>query len=133
MSLRGWILIGLASLASASCAGDAPRDLNELAVVDSVYVDRDTGAPWSGPVERGFEDDTTRLQIEGVLRGGVWDGEMIVYHPNGRVRYMGSFALGERCGPWVENADSTPTANAYEDLVREVETLALYPPCDDSS
>jgi hypothetical protein len=124
------LLLGLLAVA---CRTEMPRPLDELSLVDSVYVDSSTGLPFTGPVERRFDDDTTSVQIAGVLLGGVWDGEMIVYHPNGRVRYMGSFAVGERCGPWVENADSAPTANAYEDLVREVETLGLYPPCDGSS
>ena len=123
----------LVGLLAAACQADVPQALDELTLVDSVYVDAGSGLPFTGSVERRFEDDTTSVQLEGVLLDGVWDGEMIVYHPNGRVRYMGSFAVGERCGPWVENADSTPTANAYEDLVREVETLGLYPACDGST
>ena len=123
----------LVGLLAGACRAEVPRALDELTVVDSVYIDAGSGVPFTGRVERVFEGDTTRVQIEGALLDGVWDGEMIVYHPNGRVRYMGSFAVGERCGPWVENADSTPTANAYEDLVREVETLGLYPACDGST
>jgi len=123
----------LVVLLSVACRTDVPRTLDDLSLVDSVYVDSATGLPYTGLVERHFEDDTTSVQIEGFLLDGVWDGEMIVYHQNGRVRYMGSFAAGERCGPWVENADSTPTANAYEDLLREVETLGLYPACDGST
>jgi len=127
-----------------------PRDLAQLMVTDSLYVDPATGAPFSGPVVSyidpgdrsaggeagdvpGQEVKRRWVQIEGTLREGVWDGELVVYHPNGRVRYMGSFARGERCGPWVENADSTPTLSTYEELVREVESMGLYPPCDGSS
>ena len=73
------------------------------------------------------------LPLLGCSDGKDWDGELVVYHPNGRVRYMGSFTGGDRCGPWIENADSVPTENAYEDLVREVESMGLYPPCDGSS
>jgi hypothetical protein len=99
-------------------------------VVDSLYVDS-AGVAWSGPVFRNFPADPDRVQLKGSLRAGLWNGELVVYHANGRVRYMGSFARGERCGPWTENADSLPTHNAYDELVREVESMALYPPCDD--
>lgn len=98
-------------------------------VVDSLYVDPGTGLPYTGPVVRYFDDAAETVQIRGALRDGTWDGELVVYHANGRVRYMGSFENGDRCGPWVENADSTPTLNVYEDLVREVESMGLYPPC----
>ena len=118
---------------AAACADARARPLDELIVRDSLYVDPASGEPFNGRVVRRFEEDSSRVQIEGRLREGVWDGEMIVYHPNGRVRYMGSFAGGERCGPWVENADSVPTESIYEDLVREVESMGLYPPCDGSS
>lgn len=123
----------LALAAFAACGPPPARALDELSVVDSTYVDPDTGVPYSGPVVRFFDDDPDRLQLVGSLAEGIWDGELVIYHPNGRVRYMGSFELGDRCGPWVENADSTATLNAYEDLVREVETLGMYPPCTDES
>jgi hypothetical protein len=140
----------LVAALGGGCAPE-PRDLAQLTVADSLYVDPASGAPFSGPVVRYFtasgeglgsasvavtgEGDITKgtVQLEGTLREGVWDGELVVYHPNGRVRYMGSFARGERCGPWVENADSTPTLSTYEDLVREVESMGLYPSCDGSS
>ncbi len=109
------------------------RDLTELVVVDSVYVDPTLDEPWTGPVYRRFEEDSARVQIQGTLLDGEWHGEMTVYHANGAVRYMGSFRNGERCGPWTENADSVPTGTVYEALVREVETLGMYPSCDPGS
>ena len=118
---------------TAGCTQDSARSLSELTVVDSLYLDPASGEAYSGRVVRLFEHDSTAVQIAGTLLEGVWDGEMIVYHPNGRVRYMGSFVDGERCGPWVENADSVPTESVYEDLVREVESMGLYPPCDGTS
>lgn len=131
------LLFRLPALAIAAlivACGDADaRSLDDLVVRDSVYMDPTSGEAFTGRVVRHFEDDTTSIQLEGRLLEGVWDGEMIVYHPNGRVRYMGSFADGDRCGPWVENADSVPTRSVYEDLVREVESMGLYPPCEDSS
>ena len=97
---------------------------------DSLYVDPGTGEAFSGPVFRSFESDPERVQVEGALLGGAWEGELTVYHSNGRIRYMGSFRGGERCGPWTENADSTPVGSALDMLVREVETMGLYPPSE---
>ena len=94
------------SLLIGECVASAPRDLSELVVEDSLYVDPNTELPYSGPVFRAFADDSLRIQLEGELLNGTWEGELLVYHRNGRVRYMGSFANGERCGPWTENADS---------------------------
>ena len=90
----------------------------------------ETLEPFSGSIVRYFEEPSDQVQLEGGLRDGVFDGDLVVYHPNGRVRYMGSFRDGERCGPWTENADSTETGNVYAEVMREVETLGLYPPCD---
>lgn len=124
-------VVGLAMLLLAgACDPTPPRDLGELVVQDSVYVEPSTGVPWSGPVYRSFSDDPAQLQLEGRLLDGEWDGELRVYHPNGRIRYMGSFARGQQCGAWTQNADSVPTLSLYEEVVREIETLGLYPPCD---
>jgi len=116
----------------AAC-GPAPRDLTELTVRDSIYLEPASLEPYSGPVFRGFPDGPDGVQLEGHLLRGVWNGEIRVYHPNGNIRYMGSFRNGERCGPWTENADSVPLGDIYDAVVREVETLGLYPPCDDDS
>ena len=117
----------------AGCGGPPSRDLSELVVVDSLYVDPGTRIPYTGPVHRPFADDPDEIEVKGGLLGGTWDGELIVYHPNGRVRYMGSFVGGERCGPWTENADSVATENTYDELVREIESMGIYPPCEDLS
>lgn len=113
-----------------ACVGQAPRDLSELTVLDSVYLDPETQLPYSGPVFRPFATDPDRNEIVGALLDGTWDGELTVYHPNGRVRYMGSFKGGDRCGPWTENADSLPPVNLYAEFVNEVESMAIYPPCE---
>ncbi|MEM7417812.1 MAG: hypothetical protein AAF389_20145 [Gemmatimonadota bacterium] len=108
----------------------APRELADLTVVDSVYIDPESGAPWSGPVVRYFEDDPELVQVEGTLLDGTWHDDFVVYHVNGRIRYMGSFNRGDRCGAWTENADSTELGSVYEALLREVETMGMYPPCE---
>jgi hypothetical protein len=121
------------AILSLGCGTAAPRELSDLVIVDSVYVDPASMEAFTGAVVRHFEGDSSKVEISGALLEGSWDGEFTVYHPNGRVRYMGAFEEGDRCGPWVENADSLPTESAYEDLVREVESMGLYPPCDESS
>ena len=127
---RLWPILSLALLV-VGCAGAEPRDLASLVVVDSVYVVPESGLPYTGPVFRPFPGaaEGERLQLEGFLRDGTWDGELRIYHPNGRIRYMGSFDAGSRCGPWTENADSTSNESIYETLVDEIESLGVYPPC----
>lgn len=132
--MRKWsTVLGVVALCGLLACEAPPRELTELNVVDSLYVDPATGELWSGPIVRHFEEDSASVQIEGELLEGSWHGELTVYHPNGRVRYMGSFNRGERCGAWTENADSTGLESVYESLIREVETMGLYPPCDGAS
>ncbi|MCH2469911.1 MAG: hypothetical protein MK486_07830 [Gemmatimonadetes bacterium] len=96
---------------------------------DSTYVDPETLVPYTGRVFRTFEADQRRQQIQGVLADGIWDGELIVYHENGRVRYSGSFANGERCGPWLENRDAEPPKDIFFELKQDIESMGLYPEC----
>jgi hypothetical protein len=123
----------LAVALAVGCYGPAPRDLTELRVADGLYLEPSSGQPFSGAVVRAFPDDPDRVQVRGTLVDGTWHGELTVFHPNGRVRYLGSFEQGERCGPWTENADSLPSDNTYEDLVREIESLSIYPACTSTS
>jgi hypothetical protein len=112
-----------------ACAPTPNRDLTELILRDSVYFVPETMEPYTGDVFRGFPDEADKLQLEGHLTEGEWDGELVVYHANGRVRYMGSFSRGERCGAWTENADPDPPGSVFEQLKQEVEAMGLYPPC----
>ena len=122
-------ILPLLLLFATACVGPAPRDLSDLVAADSAYVDPATDLPYSGPVFRVFPDDEDRIQLEGALLDGTWDGELKVYHPNGHIRYMGSFVAGQRCGAWTENADSVPEGSLYEELVSEIESMGIYPPC----
>jgi len=115
--------------ALAACDRVETRNLESLEIRDSIYVDAATGLPFTGAVYRSFEGDPGRLELEGFLLDGAWDGELRVYHPNGRIRYMGSFDRGDRCGAWTENADSAGSESVYEELVDVVESLGIYPPC----
>ena len=105
------------------------RDLDELVQQDSAYLEPRTMEPYSGPVYRLFGDDSTKIEIEGTLRDGVWHGDLTVFHQNGRVRYSGALANGTQCGPWTENADPEPRESLYEEFVLEIESLSVYPPC----
>lgn len=126
MIVRG--VVGLVLLLAAACAEPA-RNLSELVVRDSTYYAPETMEPFSGPVFRSFADDTTAHEVVGALLAGTWHGELVVYHPSGRIRYMGSFAHGQRCGPWTENALDREPEDVYEALTREIATMAIYPPC----
>ena len=123
------VLTATASLTMSGCSDPSPRDLSTLVVVDSLYVDPASGAPFTGSVYRRFEEAPEKTQVEGNLSAGTWNGEFRVYHPNGRIRYMGSFHAGDRCGAWTENADSVPRPSVYEEIVDEIESLGVYPPC----
>ena len=110
-----------------ACTPTPNRALADLVLQDSVYLVPETLEPYTGDV---FPDEPDKLQLKGHLTAGQWDGELVVYHPNGRVRYMGSFSQGERCGAWTENADPDPPGSVFDQLKQEVEAMGLYPPCE---
>ena len=98
-------------------------------ILDSTYVHPETLVPYTGRVFRMFETEPETRQIQGELVKGIWDGELTVYHENGRIRYSGSFANGERCGPWLENRDAEPPADIYFELKQDIESMGLYAEC----
>jgi hypothetical protein len=108
-----------------------PVPLEGLVLQDSVYLDAETLLPYTGRVVKSFPDDTRRVQLSGELMDGTWNGEIVVYHENGRIRYQGWLDNGEKCGAWIENRDSTPPVDVFAELKQEIESLGLYPPCPD--
>lgn len=120
-------------LLGACSPGEPARELGELVVEDSTYYSPDTMQPYSGRVFRPFPADPTGVELEGTLLDGTWHGELVVYHPSGRIRYRGSFSRGQKCGPWTENSDDRPPVNLYDELVSEIESLGIYPPCPPGS
>lgn len=121
--------IAIFALLVLACAAPGERDLRELVMRDSTYFEPETMLPFTGTVFRSFPDAPSEIEIDGEMLEGAWHGELRVYHRNGRIRYMGSFSRGERCGPWTENIDSLPPANIYVELTSEIESLGVYPPC----
>ena len=122
-------LLLLPCLLALACSASTTRDLTDLVLQDSTYYTPETMEPYTGEVLRHFPDDPDRVQLHGTLRDGTWNGELTVYHPNGRVRYQGILTDGEKCGAWTENQDADPPENVYEDLKQEIESMGLYPPC----
>ena len=121
----------LISLLLSGCS-DVVRQvvpLDELVLQDSIYMDAETLEPFTGRVERVFEDDPREVQLRGDLVNGMCNGYIIVYHENGRIRYMGSLADGEKCGEWIENRDSDPPSDILAELKQEIESLGIYEPC----
>ena len=118
------------TLAVAACdlPGSRPVPLDDLVLRDSIYHGPD-GAPFTGAVERRFPEDTARIQLTGFLRDGVWEGELRVYHPNGRIRFLGSLHDGAPCGEWIEEQPPDDPGSVYERLVDEIESLSVYDPC----
>lgn len=127
---RGAALLLLALACSPASSGP-PRELRELVVRDSTYFAPETQEPYTGRVTSTFQLDPERTQIEGEMLDGLWHGELRVYHRDGRVRYEGRLERGVRCGAWIENTDPRPASNIYEELVTEIESMGLYPPCSD--
>jgi hypothetical protein len=114
------------------CAPAAePVELRALEVRDSTYYREATREPYTGPVKGTFLSDPDRIQIEGEMLDGVWHGELRVYHLDGRIRYEGRLEHGVQCGAWTENTDPEPPPTPYEAVVSEIESLALYPPCEE--
>ncbi len=88
--------------------------------------------PYSGRVFRPFDDDPTAIRLSGSLKDGRWNGELTVYHPTGHIRYQGELMAGERCGAWLENRDEDPPGDVLAQVMEEIESLAMYPPCSES-
>ena len=113
----------------ASCAGEPRVALDSLELRDSVYLVPATGEPFTGEVFRPFEGDGDRLQLQGRLEEGAWNGELTVWHRDGSVRYQGRLVAGVQCGAWVENREEAGDESLHEALRRDIESLGLYPPC----
>jgi hypothetical protein len=129
---RAWLLIAVCfALACGHGPSAPPRNLTELVLRDSTYYAPETMEPYTGPVFGRFVLHPDRVQLEGELLNGAWNGELRVYHRSGRIRYEGRFENGVRCGAWTENADPRPTTSIYDELNDAIESLAVYPPCSD--
>jgi len=114
---------------AAACAVQPPTDLDTLVQRDSTYLAPETLEPFSGRVVRRFANAADRIQIEGTLQDGIWEGELTVYHESGRIRYQGDMHAGAQCGAWVENREDEEAGSAFSTLMRDVESLSLYPEC----
>ena len=132
VALRGGAALVLVCVIAAACSTTPERDLTELVLQDSTYYAPETMEPYTGDVLKYFTDEPDKVQLTGSLRDGTWHGELVVYHPNGRIRYLGSFLEGERCGAWTENQDPDPPGSVFEELKQEIESIGLYPPCEES-
>jgi hypothetical protein len=115
------------------CVSEPRRDLDDLVVRDSLYFAPEAQEPFTGEVVRHFRDEPDKVQLRGQLRDGTWNGELVVYHSNGRIRYQGWLADGAPCGAWTENHDPDPPEDILTELKQEIEAIGLYPPCPDGS
>jgi hypothetical protein len=125
------LLAALALGCSSGPEAGPPRELRELGLRDSTYFAPETDLPYTGRVTSTFVLHPDRIQVEGEMLDGSWHGELRIYHRDGRVRYEGRLERGVRCGVWTENTDPRPASNLYEELVTEIESMGIYPPCSD--
>jgi hypothetical protein len=119
----------LALLLAGACFQGRPANLDTLVLQDSTYLAPGTREPFTGRVVRYFPGDSGRVQIEGTLRDGTWEGELTVYHRSGRIRYQGRLAGGAPCGAWTENREDAEAGNLYLLLKQDIESMGIYPPC----
>lgn len=127
---RGWPA-ALVLLALAGCQAPS-RELTELVVQDSTYLDPETMLPFSGRVFRNFAGEDGGPQLEASMRDGTWEGELTVFHETGRIRYQGEMSGGARCDAWVENENPTEPESVYEAIKEDLESLVIYPECAES-
>ena len=120
--------------AAAACHGIAlgATDLGSLVRTDTTYLAPETLKPFSGHVVQHFADDPHRVQIDGTLRKGIWEGELTVYYKSGRIRYQGEMSRGAPCGAWLDNRDDEKKGSVFEELKRDIQSMGVYPPCPDA-
>lgn len=118
-------------MALCACTPTLTRDLDDLIVEDSTYLDPGTMLPYSGRVVRYFRGEERVRQVEATLRDGTWEGELTVYHSSGRVRYQGEMSAGAQCGGWIENENPTEPESVYQAIREDLESLVMYPECPD--
>jgi hypothetical protein len=116
LRLAALLIVSLLGCGPGSPSGSV--ELRDLELRDSTYFEPRTLEPYTGRVSSTFLTDPEHIQIE---------GEML----DGRIRYQGRLERGVRCGAWTENTDPRPPSNVYEELVTEIESLGLYPPCSE--
>ena len=123
------VLAALVLLALFACGRTPPREIGELVVRDSTYLDPETLLPYSGRVFRDFPGEDGGTQLEATLRDGTWEGEFTIYHETGRIRYEGEMSGGSQCGAWVENDSPVEPESVYEAIKEDLESLVIYPDC----
>ena len=111
------------------CAELTARNIDELVVQDSMYFHPETLEPYTGPVFKRFDSDAGQVQLRARLEGGTFNGELVVYHRDGRLRFEGTMANGTQCGGWYENEDESPPDDEWEALKRDLESIVVYPAC----
>ena len=77
-----------------------PRNVDTLVEQGDMYLDRETMLPYSGPIFRLMEDDSSTVQMSTTLKDGLRHGPGEGYYENGQLGQKGSYSNGERDGPW---------------------------------
>lgn len=96
----------------AACSDPSARSLDHLVLVDGVYLDAETMAPYTGPVTQAFPGDSSRVKTSGAMRDGRMHGPWKEYYESGRLRTSYAYSEGALDGqvvgffddgtPWLE-------------------------------
>ena len=79
-----------------------PRNVDTLVEQGDMYLDRETMLPYSGPIFRLMEDDSSTVQMSTTLKDGLRHGPWEIYHENGQLSSKGTWSNGELDGPFED-------------------------------
>ena len=89
-------------LVLVGCSEPVPRNVDTLVQQGDMYLDRETMLPYSGPIFRLVEDDSSTVQMSTTLKDGLMHGPYEAYWKNGQLSAEGSYSNGERDGPYAQ-------------------------------
>ena len=127
--MRKTLLVALALIA-VGCSEPVPRNVDELVIQGSKYLDGETLEPYSGPVFELFSDnpseiykrwnlkdgdpdglyesywDNRQLWVKNTFKDGERNGMFEMYQYDGQLWTKGIYKDGEKCGEWFENGET---------------------------
>ena len=87
-------------LVLVGCSEPMPRNVDTLVQQGDMSLDRETMLPYSGPIFRLMEDDSSTVQMSTTLKDGLRHGPLAAYYENGQLMAKGSYSNGEPDGPY---------------------------------
>ena len=87
-------LLFVLALIAAGCVDPIPRNLDDLSMQGPQYLDPETLEPYSGPVFRMSEDDSTEIVLRVNLRDGRLHGDFEDFEPEDAPDSLGLYQTG---------------------------------------